>query len=67
MKAHIPENPSKNVQEVLNSNQLIESIFEGLGEGEDAGIKAVFSALSLPEKEFAFCKRTNFKRMREKC
>ena len=66
MKARIPEkitpiNPvgfeavsTTNMEEILTNNNLMESIFENLGEGEDAGLKAVFSALALPEREFAF-------------
>ena len=54
MKAHLPENLTANIEDILDSNKLMESIFENLGEGEDAGLKAVFSALALPEREFAF-------------
>lgn len=55
MKAHIPEEALKrpNIQEILANNELMESVFENLGDGDDAGLRAVFSALALPEREFA--------------
>ena len=54
MNAHIPENVTPKVEEIIQNNELMESIFANLGEGEDGGLKAVFSALALPEREFAF-------------
>lgn len=54
MNAYIPENVTPKVEEIIQNNELMESIFANLGEGEDGGLKAVFSALALPEREFAF-------------
>ena len=52
MNAHIPENVTPKIEEIIQNNELMESIFDNLGEGEDGGLKAVFSALALPEREF---------------
>ena len=60
MKAHLPENltakanANANIENILDNNKLMESIFENLGEGEDAGLTAVVSAFALPAREFAF-------------
>ena len=43
----------KTVEEILASNELMESIFANIGEGDDGALKAVMSSLMLPEAEFA--------------
>lgn len=45
---------NQTVEEVLTSNELIESIFANIGEDEEGPLKAVLSSLMLPEQEFAF-------------
>jgi dUTP pyrophosphatase len=55
MKAHIIENSTNpHIEEILESNKLMESVFDNLNEDEDGGFKAIAAALALPEKEFAF-------------
>lgn len=44
---------NQTVEEILASNELMESIFANIGEGEDGALKAVLSSLMLPEAEFA--------------
>ena len=51
----VPVNPNpEETANILESRNLIDDMLSNIGEGEDAGLKLVFSSLSLPEREFAF-------------
>lgn len=51
----IKDSNDPNLQAIIESNNLIEGIFENLkDEGDDIGLETIFSSLALPEKEFAF-------------
>ena len=56
--AEIKEFKNNEIEKIISSNQLIEDVFTNLSDEDDLGLKTVFSALLLPEKEFAFLSET---------
>lgn len=56
--AEIKEFKKNDIDKIIASNQLIENVFTNLSDEDDLGLKTVFSALLLPEKEFAFLSET---------